>query len=74
MKRFLMAIALACALSSSTLAGDIPSVGAPSPPPPATNQITSAPLPGDIPSDGFAAQVSDAARSAFLTVLGLVVV
>jgi hypothetical protein len=31
MKRFLLAIALACALSGTTLAGDIHSAGAPEP-------------------------------------------
>lgn len=75
MKRFLMTIALAFALSSSTLAGDIPSVDAPSPPPPPPNQITSQTFPddtlltGDIPSGGFAQQVTDAALSALLTAL-----
>ncbi len=39
MKRFLMTIALACALSSSALAGDIPSGDAPAPPPPAQSSV-----------------------------------
>ena len=38
MKRFVMALALACVLSGTALAGDIPSTGAPAP--------------GDIPSTG----------------------
>jgi hypothetical protein len=44
MKRFAMAIALACVLSVSALAGDIHSVGAPSPADP--------PPPGDMGNGG----------------------
>jgi hypothetical protein len=68
MKRFLMATAIACALSVTTLAGDIPSDGAPQPPPP---QTTSPTLLGEIPSDGGARSLSAAAISALLTALGL---
>jgi hypothetical protein len=38
MKRFVMALALACVISGTALAGDVPSTGAPAP--------------GDIPSSG----------------------
>jgi len=69
MKRFLITIALTCALSPSALAGDIPSVGAPSPA--GTTQTTSATEPGDSHSPGSAEQISSAALSALLTVLGL---
>ncbi|MBC8028493.1 MAG: hypothetical protein H7Z16_00110 [Pyrinomonadaceae bacterium] len=76
MKRFLSAVSLTCILAVSAVAGDIPTSGAPSPPPPATNQITSQTLPdntqfapGDIPTSGFAQQVTDAALSALLTAL-----
>jgi hypothetical protein len=42
MKRFLAAMALACVLSVSALAGDVPTSGfAPSPPPPQTANATS---------------------------------
>lgn len=68
MKRFLMATAIACALSITTLAGEIPSVGAPQPPP---QQTTSPTLLGEIPSDGGARSLSGAAISALLTALGL---
>jgi hypothetical protein len=36
MKRFLMTVALTCALSVSALAGDMPTVGAPAPAPSGT--------------------------------------
>jgi len=35
-KRFAMAVVLACALSGPALAGDVPSTGAPAPQPPST--------------------------------------
>jgi hypothetical protein len=83
MKRTLMTIALACVLSSSALAGDIPSGGIPSPPPASQGDIPSggstspgdipsvgAPSPGEIPTSGYAEQ---AAMSGFLALLGLLV-
>jgi hypothetical protein len=39
MKRFMLATALACALSATVIAGEIPSTGAPAPPPPASNSL-----------------------------------
>lgn len=43
MKRFALAVALACALSATTLAGDVPSTGITSPPPPpATSPLVTA--------------------------------
>jgi opacity protein-like surface antigen len=72
MKRFLMMIALACVLSSSALAGDIP-CGAPAPVPQGSTQTTSATLPGEIPTSGYAIQISDAALSGLLSVFGLLV-
>jgi hypothetical protein len=79
MKRFLSAIALTCVLTVSALAGDLATGGAPSPSPGDlhTGGITSpaptgATSPGDLPTSGFAEQVSDAALSAFLSVLSLV--
>jgi hypothetical protein len=68
MKRLLMATAIACVFSMSTLAGDIPSGGAPQPQPQPTASST---ILGDIPSDGVAQSISDAALSAILTALGL---
>jgi hypothetical protein len=68
MKRFLTVIALTCVLSSSALAGDIPSVGKPSPAPAGTSQTTTSTSPGEIPSGGSAEQISDAALSTLLSV------
>jgi len=70
MKRFLLAITLGCVFSVSALAGEIPMVGnvsAPTDP----AQTTTPTSPGDIPTSGSADQISDAALSALLTVLGL---
>ena len=65
MKRFVLAIALACALSGTALAGDFPSTGAP------------APAPGDIPSTGAPAtngitQCPGIATTVILAILRLV--
>ncbi len=68
MKRLLMATAVACALSITTLAGDIPSVGAPQPQP---QQTTGPTILGGIPTDGGARTISGAAVSAILSALGL---
>ena len=56
MKRFLAAMALACVLSASALAGEISTSGFTSPPPPPTTETTSAPSPGEIPSSDLAQQ------------------
>lgn len=74
MKRFAMAITLSCVLSASALAGDVPSVGIPAPPPNGATQTTTSTSPGDIPISGTAEQVSDVALSALLTVLGFLTV
>jgi hypothetical protein len=66
MKRFLAAIAIACLLSVSALAGDIPISGAPAPPPP-TNATTETTAPGDMETPGKA-EVSSEALSALLSV------
>ncbi len=68
MKRFFVASAFACVFSISTLAGEIPSDGAPKP---QSQQTTNPTLLGDIPSDGKAQSLSSAAISALLTALGL---
>jgi hypothetical protein len=61
MKRFALAIALACVLSSSAMAGYIPSTGAPEPVPPTD--------PGYIPSTGAA---PSPIVEVILTILGIV--
>jgi hypothetical protein len=73
MKRFLAAISLACALSVSALAGEIPTSGITSPAPNGTTSTTDVTLPGEIPC-GFAEQISEAGMSSLLAVLGLLVV
>ncbi len=73
MKRFLMLLALACVFSSSALAGDIPSVGTPSPPPSGTTQTTIQTTPGEVPTLGTE-EMSDVALSALLAVLSLLAV
>ena len=71
MKRFLIAIALTCVLSSSALAGDIPSDGSAAPKPSGITQTTGETQtpPGDIPSGGKAEELSSDTLSAVLSVL-----
>ena len=78
MKRFLMTIALLCAVSSSVLAGEIPSVGAPAPAgtdttAPGDISTSGAPTtstePGEIPSGGFTGDIPSDGVSALLSVL-----
>lgn len=78
MKRFLSVTLLTCLLAVSASAGDLHTGGSPSPLPGdlATGGVTSpastgATSPGDLPASGFAEQVSDAALSALLSILGL---
>jgi hypothetical protein len=74
MKRFLMTAVLACTLSVSAFAGEMPTGGIPAPGPEGTTQTTSSTSPGEVPTGGLAEQISVAALSALLTVLGLVAV
>lgn len=74
MRRFLMAIALTAVLSSSALAGDIPTDGSPSPPRNGSTQTKAPTSPGEIPTSGSAVQISDATLSALLTMLGFLAV
>lgn len=69
MKQFLAAMTLACVLSVSALAGDIPISGSPAPPPSGMMETTNPTSPGDMSSGGSAEEMSDAALSALLTVL-----
>ena len=68
MKRLLMASALLAVFCAQGIAGDIPTDGAPKP---QSQPTTSATLLGDIPSDGEAITISDAALTALMTALGL---
>jgi hypothetical protein len=67
MRRTLIALALTCVFSSSTLAGTIPTMGAPDPGPGAT-------APGDIASPGFTSpgDMGNGVSAALLTILDLV--
>jgi hypothetical protein len=68
MKRFLTIITLSLLCASVAFAGEIPSVGAPTPPP---QQTGSAAVLGEIPTTGAPQSISDAALSALMTALGL---
>ena len=72
MKRFLMTMALTCVLSSSSLAGEVPTVGITSPPPPPSGfqSATDTTAPGDVPSVGFSQQVSEAAFDLIQLLMG----
>jgi hypothetical protein len=61
-------------LEGEFLLGDVPTSGAPSPQPSGTTTISTSSASGDVPTSGYPEQVSNAALSALLTVLGLVVV
>jgi hypothetical protein len=75
MKRFVMTIALTCALSASALAGDVPTVGVtpPPPPPPDGIQATSTSAPGDVPSVGLTQEVTQTALTLIQSILAGVV-
>jgi hypothetical protein len=78
MKQRFAVIALVCLLSVPTLAGEIPTMGAPEPPPqtslpPAVNvpgEIPTDGSPGDIPSGGFVGEIASDGLAAILSVLG----
>jgi hypothetical protein len=71
MKRFVMTVILTVALSSFAFAGEIPSDGSPAPTPNGSSPTATTTAPGEIPTDGSAGQISDAAVSVLLTVFGL---
>ncbi len=70
MKRLFVAISLTCVLSVSALAGEVPTVGVPQPPPSATTGLNSS---EDMPT-GSTDQISGEALSALLTVLSFLAV
>lgn len=72
MKRFLMALALSCALSTTALAGNIPTSGItpPPPPPPENTQTTSS---DSVSSTDYAAPRSeDSLLTMLLTIIGII--
>jgi hypothetical protein len=70
MKRFVIALALTCVLSGSTLAGEVPTVGFTAPPPDELPPVTA---PGEVPSGGLTQQMSEAALTLVQLMLGSVV-
>lgn len=68
MKRLVMAIALACALSGTALAGDIHTTGAPEPPPPQASSSV-----GDSHSTGAPEPSPQASSTVMATVLLIIV-
>ena len=73
MKRFMMTLALTCVLSASALAGDVPTVGITAPPPDETTPTSTLTAPGEVPSVGYAQEISEAALDLFQMLLGTVV-
>src|SRR5690242_19738547 len=72
MRRFGLAIALACLLSGVTRAGEIHTTGAVTPPPPST-ATSSVATTGEVPSTGATApQESDALIEILMALLGIV--
>lgn len=74
MKRFATTVVLACALSGTALAGDIPSSGIVSPPPPPPDATAQTASPGEIPTSGLTSpgEMPTCGLSALLTAIGLV--
>jgi hypothetical protein len=73
MKRFVIAIALCGGLSSSAFAGQIPSVPVAPPPPEEETQTTSTTAPGNIPTVGYAEQMSVAGLDFIQLIVGAIV-
>src|SRR6267378_1602330 len=69
MKRIVVTVALACVLSSSALAGEVPSVGY-APPPPDPTHMTSVASLGDVPTGGY---TQDAATDITLIVVQCII-
>jgi hypothetical protein len=71
MRRFVIAVALACALSATALAGEIPSTGAPTP---GSTQGIGAPAPGDMGNGGYqgnGGEMGSGGLAALFTILDL---
>ena len=77
MRRLALAITLACVLFGAAHAGEMPSTGGPTPPPPGTATVageihnTGAPAPGDMHSTG-APQESDTVLTIILAIISIV--
>lgn len=73
MKRILMAIAFTCALSVVASAGEVPSVGLTEEQGDKTNTLSNAPMPGDIPSDGYTEGLRPSTINLAQLIIGLMV-
>jgi hypothetical protein len=71
MKRFVMSLALTCALAGAASAGEVPSVGFTAPPPDEPPPPVTAP--GEVPSGGLTQQMSEAALTLVQLMLGSIV-
>lgn len=70
MKRFLMAVALSCALSATALAGNVPSTDVAPPTPTPENAQTT--LPGNIPTSDYAPPPEEShLLTVLLTIIGV---
>lgn len=73
MKRFLMVVTIVFAISTTAVAGNIPTGGIAPPPPPTGDGITtSSPSPGDLPTSGVYEEVEETAWSTLMAVLSLI--
>ncbi len=72
MRRILVTVVLACLLSVSGVAGEIPTSGSPAPSLSSSTQTS--PSTGDMPTSGSADQISSEAMSALLSVLSFIAV
>jgi hypothetical protein len=71
MKRFALAIALACALTGTALAGEIHTTGVQEPDPPVASSPAAPASTGEIHTTGATQESSDMLASVILTFIGL---
>jgi hypothetical protein len=69
MKRLVIAISLACVISTSAFAGEIPSVGITTTRP--DGETGSTTLPGEIPSGGLSYEIADSALDLIQMLIGV---
>lgn len=69
MKKLMMVLVLSLSLSSSVMAGEIPTGGI-TPPPPDGMQASTTTVPGEIPSGGLTYQIADTTVDLIQMLLG----
>ena len=72
MKRMLIALTLACALSGTALAGDMPGVGSATVGSTSTGETQTPPVPGDMP--GVGAATSSGTNTSLMTTVLLTII